>query len=401
MATNYRQLFSDAARKQAMADAMMQQATAPRQHAQGRITADTGGADAIASLGTALMARRTGKKAAEMTTQAEDARRQAQAQALAGMQGGQMQGTGDAPNNPYESAQQAIEAGVDPALVTAYMQSKAPKKPVELGYGAQLVDEQGNVLAENTRNPAGDTTNVPGSLQELKAINDDRASRGEPPMKPEEYLAQRRGASADSQLYAQYLQGLPEGVRPLPMDQFLIQFRGGVSGAQAQNTQLGESRGTAIANMPSIRNTTRMALETVDKMLAHPGMETATGLSGMIDPRNYIPGTDASNFLALKKQAQGQVFLDAFQALKGGGAITEVEGLKAEQAKARMDAAQSDEEFRAALNDYANALRRGLQVAEERTGQLGPSGGPSPAPSASTASRRFVFDPATGKLSPH
>lgn len=138
--------------------------------------------------------------------------------------------------------------------------------------------------------------------------------------------------------------------------------------AAAQGQAQGTARGEAVANLPTIQTATRAALDTVDKMLAHPGMGTATGLSGTLDPRNYIPGTDARNFRVLRNQAQGQVFLDAFQALKGGGAITEVEGLKAEQAKARMDTAQSDEEFRTALNDYKAALQRGLALAEQKAG---------------------------------
>lgn len=138
--------------------------------------------------------------------------------------------------------------------------------------------------------------------------------------------------------------------------------------AGAEGQARGTARGEAVANLPTIQSATRAALETVDKMLTHPGMGTATGLSGTLDPRNYIPGTDARNFRVLRNQAQGQVFLDAFQALKGGGAITEVEGLKAEQAKARMDTAQSDEEFRTALNDYKAALQRGLALAEQKAG---------------------------------
>lgn len=161
--------------------------------------------------------------------------------------------------------------------------------------------------------------------------------------------------------------------------------------AQAQGQAQGGARGEAVANLPTIQNATRAAIETVDKMLAHPGMATATGLSGTLDPRNYIPGTDARNFQVLRNQAQGQVFLDAFQALKGGGAITEVEGLKAEQAKARMDSAQSDEEFRIALNDYKAALQRGLALAEQKAGyatgggfggQPAQGGGEQPAPGA-------------------
>jgi hypothetical protein len=166
--------------------------------------------------------------------------------------------------------------------------------------------------------------------------------------------------------------GVTQPLSTLPSEAAAAQT---INDARAEGTETGTARGTAIANLPVIKSSVRNALETVEKMLNHPGMATATGRSGMLDPRNYMPGTDARDFKALRDQAQGQVFLDAYQSLKGGGVITEVEGLKAEQAKARMDTAQSDSAYREALKDYQSALMRGLQLAEERAGG-GASGAP-------------------------
>ena len=84
----------------------------------------------------------------------------------------------------------------------------------------------------------------------------------------------------------------------------------------------------------------------IDKALTHPGRETATGVSGSMDPRNYIPGTDARNFQVVLDQINGSAFLQAFETLKGGGQITEVEGNKATAAIARLNRAQSDSEFK-------------------------------------------------------
>lgn len=92
-------------------------------------------------------------------------------------------------------------------------------------------------------------------------------------------------------------------------------------------------------------------LQTIDKALKHPGLNAATGLQGVLDPRNYIPGTDAKNFGAVRDQLKGDVFLQAYEGLKGGGQITEIEGKKAEDAKARLSTAQSTEAFREALQD--------------------------------------------------
>lgn len=48
------------------------------------------------------------------------------------------------------------------------------------------------------------------------------------------------------------------------------------------------------------------ALRTIDKALNHPGIKEATGLQGTLDPRNYVPGTDAWNFAQVRNQLQGR-----------------------------------------------------------------------------------------------
>jgi hypothetical protein len=103
------------------------------------------------------------------------------------------------------------------------------------------------------------------------------------------------------------------------------------------------------------------AFKLVDKALTHPGLATSTGLSGTLDPRNYIPGTDAKNYQSIQKQLQGSAFLSAFASLKGGGQITEVEGAKAEAAIARLQTAQSTEEYKSALKDYQEVIGQGLK----------------------------------------
>jgi hypothetical protein len=118
----------------------------------------------------------------------------------------------------------------------------------------------------------------------------------------------------------------------------------------------------------------RQTLGVLDKALNHPGLDTATGLSGTIDPRNYIPGTDAKDFNVVMDQIKGKAFLQAFQTLKGGGQITEVEGKKATDAIARLNTAQSTPEFRSALMD----LRDVVVSADARM-----SGGAKPATEAS------------------
>jgi hypothetical protein len=59
-------------------------------------------------------------------------------------------------------------------------------------------------------------------------------------------------------------------------------------------------------------------------------------------------------------QISGGAFLQARQLLKGGGAITDFESQKAEQAFIRMNAAQKPEDYRKAMTDFLDAVRAGL-----------------------------------------
>lgn len=101
----------------------------------------------------------------------------------------------------------------------------------------------------------------------------------------------------------------------------------------------------------------------------HAGFESAVGVS---IPKalgaGFIPGTDTSNFNKRLEQLKGGAFLEAFQTLKGGGQITEVEGRKATAAITRMDTAQSEPEFIEAAKEFRSILERGLAKARAMGG---------------------------------
>jgi hypothetical protein len=124
----------------------------------------------------------------------------------------------------------------------------------------------------------------------------------------------------------------------------------------------------------------------IDKAIAHPGRKTATGLSGVLDPRNYTPGTDARDFRVVLDQLGGAAFLQAFESLKGGGQITEVEGKKATEAIARLNRAQSDSEFEVALNDLRGVMKNGYD-------RLGGGGGASGSFDEPKAGKQFDSKP--------
>lgn len=148
-----------------------------------------------------------------------------------------------------------------------------------------------------------------------------------------------------------------------------LQTETGAAGEKASATAQGTAKGSATAqaqiNLPQSRESARYMTELLEKAKTHPGLPAAIGVKGVT---NYLPGTDAADFKALKAQIGGKQFLQAYETLKGGGAITEIEGNKAEQAIARMDAAQTEKSFLAALDEFQGIVQRGLKIAEQKAG---------------------------------
>ena len=60
--------------------------------------------------------------------------------------------------------------------------------------------------------------------------------------------------------------------------------------------------------------------------------------------------------------------MQAYQGLKGGGQITEVEGKKATDAISRMNTAASEPEFRKAVEDFQTVIKQGLYRAKAKAG---------------------------------
>ena len=110
----------------------------------------------------------------------------------------------------------------------------------------------------------------------------------------------------------------------------------------------------------------------IDGILNDPAFDFATGFMAWTQ---NIPGTEARRFGARVNQLDGQAFLQAFESLKGGGQITEIEGQKATQAIARLDSAQRPEDYRQALEELKGILQIGME--RKRTGGTITSDAPS------------------------
>lgn len=142
------------------------------------------------------------------------------------------------------------------------------------------------------------------------------------------------------------------------------QAAGQKAAAETAARAVTERQQEAIGALPTVLNSTQQTIGLLDQALAHPGRATATGLSATVDPRNYVPGTDASNFQVLLDQIRGQAFLQAFQSLKGAGAITDKEGKAATDAIARLNnAKQGDEAFEQSLRELRTIAENAQQSA--------------------------------------
>jgi len=167
------------------------------------------------------------------------------------------------------------------------------------------------------------------------------------------------------------------------------------STALARGTELGKAQGAAVADMPGLIRRAEQNIALIDAVMADPALPDVTGnIQGRLP--SGIPGLtggQAGENLQVKlDQIQGQVFLTAYDDLRGAGAITEQEGQAAKAAIARMKQTQDTAEYLAALNELKGIIERGLEVARQKGGQTAPS--PAPADGQKT----YTFNPETGEL---
>jgi hypothetical protein len=148
-------------------------------------------------------------------------------------------------------------------------------------------------------------------------------------------------------------------------------LQGNIAGAKKNATVTAEASANEIVNAPKAISDAEYTKKLIDDLLTHPGMTQAVGKSRMLGIQ-MIPGTDAKDFDIRLGQLQGKQFLQAFESLKGGGAITQIEGEKATQAIARMNAAGSEKAFIEAAKEFQGIVQQGLEKARraaEKGGQ--------------------------------
>jgi hypothetical protein len=139
-----------------------------------------------------------------------------------------------------------------------------------------------------------------------------------------------------------------------------------IESAKYQATSMQE----AMSNLPKIEDQSKIMKDLIDEISAHPGLSAVVGmpnpLKGRIPLIGNVVGSPAADFQAKIDQLGGKQFLEAFETLKGGGQITEVEGTKATNAIAAMQTSQTEKQFKEELQKLKEVVDIGLQRARNK-----------------------------------
>jgi hypothetical protein len=170
--------------------------------------------------------------------------------------------------------------------------------------------------------------------------------------------------------------------------------------ALAENQAAAKARGKVIAEnkveaeraLPGAIATAEQTLTLIDEMIGdakvnpktnkieipRSGRRPAPGFTDYVGAgvpgMRFLEGSDAASYERRQLQIEGKTFLEAFESLRGGGAITEVEGAKGQQAISRMNKAQNEVEYVKAARELQEVVRKGVERARTKAG-VAPGGG--------------------------
>jgi hypothetical protein len=185
-----------------------------------------------------------------------------------------------------------------------------------------------------------------------------------------------------------------------------------IAEAKAAGEFLGKNKAAAAQALPAALENATQAIRLIDEMVGtaevrdkngkvikaagkeHPGFSNYVGVGF---PTRFVEGSDAASFEIRQKQIEGKAFLEAFNTLRGGGAITEKEGEKGTLAIMRMNKATSEAEYKAAARELQEVLRTGVNTMRAKAGQPSGGGGTAPrsnaAPASAKPSLNDIFNP--------
>lgn len=204
--------------------------------------------------------------------------------------------------------------------------------------------------------------------QDIPSVTVPPASPGTPPTVPPAQGAPTQGGQAPAQQPAPDQSAAPQ------------------QGAQVQ--ELPPTREDTL-NAESAVSKAQRGLDQLSALKTHPGMPGMVGWPGtsVSGWTSQVPlvggpirGTPEADFQARINQIEGSAFLEAFESLKGGGQITEIEGRKGTDAITRIaNTSPGEREWLQAVQDLEEVIRAGMDRARSRGQLQSPPQAPAPA----------------------
>ncbi|TQX88446.1 MULTISPECIES: phage tail tip lysozyme [unclassified Rhizobium] len=139
----------------------------------------------------------------------------------------------------------------------------------------------------------------------------------------------------------------------------------------------GKNIAEAKAALPQIESAANQMLSTIDSLDKDPYLPS---MLGPVNSRLPTLTSDGERVKSKMDQIGGQSFLQAYNTLRGGGQITEVEGEKATKAMGRLNTAQNETDYREALQELRDIVSTGIQRARQKA-----SGSTNTSPATSDA----------------
>jgi hypothetical protein len=292
---------------------------------------------------------------------------------------------------------------VNPKLALELQQGQQKAKLGQVELETKLMNNARNTLAPINDQGTYDlwrqqtSAQLPGIAQFLPAKFDDKVKTSLM-LEADKYIKQTQisateqaqmGVQREGQAITREGQAITrEGQRM----QYDPQLQANIAQAKEYGQTLGKNRALAEAALPGAIQTADESIRLIDEMVGkapvikdgkviekgtapHPGFKNYVG-AALVPGMRFVEGSDTASFDIRQKQIEGKAFLEAFNALKGGGSITEKEGEKGTQAIMRMNKASSEREYIAAARELQDILRAGRDRARTKA-----SGGTSAAPS--------------------
>jgi hypothetical protein len=146
-----------------------------------------------------------------------------------------------------------------------------------------------------------------------------------------------------------------------------------IEAKQAEEAR-GDALGKAQVALPGAEKTSTRAFRMLDELEKHPGFSEGTGF---IMGRLPALTPKAADFRERVQQVDSMVFGDAVEVMRGLGALTDKEGPKITAARARLNTAKSEEDFRTAIKDIREVFEDGIKSMRTKAGKTSPEAPPS------------------------